>query len=99
MHQTQVELAPNFVIKRYSCSLCPYYSVQKSNLLRHFKTHTNERPYCCTQCDKSFTLKQALDIHTRTHSGEQPFVCNICGKAFSQLGNFKRHCAFLHQQV
>ncbi|GFU31439.1 hypothetical protein NPIL_147191 [Nephila pilipes] len=72
--------------KQHYCLLCSYSSLVKTNIIRHVRSHTNERPHCCPICNKSFITKESCQLHIRTHSGEQPYVCNICGKAFSQRG-------------
>ena len=39
----------------HECDVCEKVFESPSNLARHMRTHTNEKPYECDVCEKSFT--------------------------------------------
>ena len=76
----------------FSCPVCNMQFKHSSHLMRHRRTHTNERPFECTDCHQAFRRKCHLKRHwQRIHSGEKPFKCAICGKAFSDRDHQRQH--------
>lgn len=84
-------------IKHLACTFegCGWAFACQSDLIRHTKTHTGERPYACvfSDCDKNFSRQEHLTRHMKTHIGEGRYICKVkdCNKAFPRLVELNRH--------
>eukprot|EP01083_Nonionella_stella_P264974 898161_1 len=76
---------------RYLCQFCPKRFVNFSELDRHTRKHTGEKPYTCPECGKKFAQQGNLLRHKATHSGTRPHLCPFCGHRFTDPSSLTRH--------
>ena len=88
---------------KYQCFVCAKNFRYKSDLDRHFRSHTGEKPpsvigkYQCDECDKNFRFKSDYDRHYTLHTGEKPWRCEICGKCFTRRYGLTSHMQTSHK--
>ena len=78
----------------YTCDHCELVFSDKTELLLHVETITDEKPYQCAECELVFSDKtELLLLHVETITDEKPYKCAHCDKIFANTDNFRIHYA------
>lgn len=82
------------------CPDCGRGFSKPSQMLRHRRTHTGERPHTCRVCRNTFSQKSSLDTHVMfAHSEVRPFNCPQCQFKTVQKAALKKHCSRAHPEL
>ena len=81
---------------KLECAVCSKRFIRSSELVRHRRIHSGEKPYKCYLCDKAFNHSGHLNAHIRVHTGEKPYKCPLCNKSFRQSSRLHEHRLCVH---
>ncbi|XP_031636889.1 zinc finger protein OZF-like [Contarinia nasturtii] len=77
--------------RQYQCHICKNTTHHLTDLKRHIRIHSGERPFRCRICAKTFTHKSHFTAHSRTHIKQLPFNCAQCGRRFADENEKQSH--------
>jgi len=80
--------------KKYACDWaeCVRSFDRPSQLSKHYRTHTREKPFGCDHCDQRFPDKSNRQRHISTvHDLKKPFICSHCSFKFARRQHLEAH--------
>ncbi|RVE49604.1 hypothetical protein evm_005736 [Chilo suppressalis] len=80
----------------FTCTICTYTSHRRFLLLRHMKSHSEDRPHKCGVCERGFKTIASLQNHVNMHNGVKPHICKYCNSSFTTSGELVRHVRYKH---
>ena len=86
--------------KKHACMYCPYRAYLKSDVTKHERIHTGEKPYKCDKCQYRTTQKSCLVRHERTHNPQPErntlLKCHLCLFQTNQFYLLQEHLQSTH---
>ncbi len=91
-YSEQKNLQRSISKKIYQCEICNKIFCCSSNLIRHTRVHTGERPYKCLACVKTFANSSNRNTHIRrVHYNRKSFRCRFCPARFRTPEQYREH--------
>ncbi|XP_055079713.1 zinc finger protein 850-like [Periophthalmus magnuspinnatus] len=75
-----------------SCPICVDRHFRGINkLVRHMRSHTQQKPYCCPVCSVTFSQTYHLLRHMRKQHDAGEHVCSLCGITLGSATELQEH--------
>ncbi|NXP81812.1 ZBT8A protein, partial [Ramphastos sulfuratus] len=71
--------------RQFRCPFCTHTVKRRTDLKRHLRCHTGERPYPCKECAKRFTRLEHLRNHFQTIHQAGKLICRKCKHQVTEL--------------
>ena len=79
--------------------ICQYATTSRSDLRRHHRTHTGEKPFRCSECSYRASQNSHLTQHKQVHSKDRPFKCFLCTYSAKVKSQLRRHLNTRHHYI
>ena len=61
---------------QFACPYCSKIQKKRSEMIRHIKIHTGEKPFLCKFCDYKCNLKSSLESHMSRRHNIDRYIMN-----------------------
>ena len=58
----------------FECKICGKVTTDYSNLNKHCRLHTGEKPFKCNVCEKAFSDRSDYDVHCRRCASKKNYI-------------------------
>lgn len=78
------------------CNVCQRSFNHKGNFLKHYRTHTGEKPFPCPKCPYKATQKAHLSTHILARHGDSIPSCSQASGLGHSVVTFKHLTSTMH---
>ena len=89
------QISPHCTKPKMDCCVCGQVFIDRRDLLKHHKIHSNMVGFKCRKCDKEYAHIKHLWRHQRSHYVPEK-MCPHCGKLFQIDSSLKEHITEAH---